>query len=105
MALLRALRISQNGPKGSIFEAHGNRVRQLTEGKKPLAELVTPEQLQAEAEAKAKAETAVLTPEQLQAEADAKAKAEPKPETKPDAKPNKKGGPKPADALKDEDDL
>lgn len=40
MAKLRALRISQNGKPGTIFEADGNRLKQLTSGKNPIAELV-----------------------------------------------------------------
>lgn len=43
MAKLRALRISQNGKPGTIFEAEGNRVKQLTDGKNPIAELVKDE--------------------------------------------------------------
>lgn len=75
--LLRALRISQNGPKGTVFTAYGNRVKQLTAGDNPIAEVVTEKQL---AEEKAK------------------------PAAKPAAKPSKKGGPKPKDATQHDDD-
>ena len=66
MAKVRALRLSQNGPKGAIFEADGNRLLQLTSGPNPIAELV---------------------------------------ETKKAEKPKTKGGPKPSDAVKDDDGL
>ena len=86
MALLRALRISQNGKTGTIFTAEGNRIKQLTDGKNPIAEEVTLEQLAAEEEAKA-----------AESEHDPDLDG-PIEETKPAAKLTRKGGKKPADA-------
>ena len=91
MALLRALRISQNGKTGTIFTAEGNRVKQLTDGKNPIAEEVTLEQLAAEEEAKAT--EAKATESEHDPDLDG-----PIEETKPAAKPIRKGGKKPADA-------
>lgn len=118
MSLLRALRISQNGPKGTIFQAEGNRAKHLTAGKNPIAESVTHEQLARERldaveakEAEADKAEADKAHEEAKAAEDAKEKAkvdaaEHDPdidgpdETKPAPKPNKKGGKKPADAGK-----
>ena len=87
MALLRALRISQNGKTGTLFTAEGNRVKQLTDGKNPIAEEVTLEQLAAEEE-----EAKAAEPEH---DPDLDGPIE---GTKPAAKPTRKGGKKPADA-------
>lgn len=92
MPLLKALRISQNGKPGTVFEAEGQRVKQLTTGPNPIAELYQGE-----------AKTDELDLDALDAELDAPTQEKAidvAPENKVAPAPKNKGGKKPKAASK-----